>query len=239
MLLPAPKQEEEDDSHPFNLPSPDPFDYHHNLTHYAERTHKLGQARLQERAKQREQDRAFGLGAYYSGASFDRDFMGRVGVSGGGSASSASSAGGSGSGSGSGAGAVAAVKKHGEAYTEDHPSYVSSSPSPLQVARADPAYQRQLRERQKVLKQVQNAEFVNALAKTYYTYRDDYVALQKFTEEVTGEKERKRWKELAQKKAEEEAGARASAGARRTAPRPKSSSGALPPINSARNIASR
>jgi hypothetical protein len=38
------------------------------------------------------------------------------------------------------------------------------------------------------------------LSKTSYTYKDDYNAFQKFTDEVTGEKERRRMKEIAQKK---------------------------------------
>jgi len=46
-----------------------------------------------------------------------------------------------------------------------------------------------------------SAEFINALSKTSYTYRDDYISFKKFTEEVTGEKERKRLEaELAKKK---------------------------------------
>lgn len=49
-----------------------------------------------------------------------------------------------------------------------------------------------------------STEFISALSKTSYTYKDDYNAFRKFTDEVTGEKERRRQKELAERAAAEE-----------------------------------
>lgn len=51
-----------------------------------------------------------------------------------------------------------------------------------------------------------STEFISALSKTSYTYKDDYNSFQAFTDEVTGEKERRRLKELAMKKAEDGGG---------------------------------
>jgi hypothetical protein len=52
---------------------------------------------------------------------------------------------------------------------------------------------------------IDNTELITALSKTNYTYKDDYIAFQKFTDDVTGEKERRKLKDVADKKAAEEA----------------------------------
>jgi len=51
---------------------------------------------------------------------------------------------------------------------------------------------------------VESAEFIAALSKTNYTYKEDYAAFVKFTEQVTGETERRRLRDLAAAKAIED-----------------------------------
>lgn len=43
---------------------------------------------------------------------------------------------------------------------------------------------------------IDSSEFLTALSKTHYTYKNDYAAYLKFTDAVTGETERRRLKEL-------------------------------------------
>jgi hypothetical protein len=54
---------------------------------------------------------------------------------------------------------------------------------------------------------IDSSEFLTALSKTAYTYKNDYANYTKFTDAVTGETERRRLKELeAARAAEEKAG---------------------------------
>lgn len=47
---------------------------------------------------------------------------------------------------------------------------------------------------------LESSEFITALSKTPYTYKNDYANFVKFTDAVTGETERRRLNELAKQK---------------------------------------
>jgi len=52
---------------------------------------------------------------------------------------------------------------------------------------------------------IENTELITAVSKTSYTYKDDYLSMQKFSDEVTGEKERRKLALQAEKREQEEA----------------------------------
>lgn len=75
--------------------------------------------------------------------------------------------------------------------------------------------ERRVQKFQETGRTLDSSEFISALSKTSYTYKDDYNSFQGFTEEVTGAKERKKQQEAAEKKKAEEAAGGKKGGAKK------------------------